>query len=77
MGKLVVNCLNRPKDEMIEVDGHGLFKNMHSHDVPSVEGTVVVGFPLEEGKSLPLAKSKASGATVEPAPPVTTEEGEK
>jgi hypothetical protein len=82
MGKLVVNCLNRPKDDMIEVSNYGLYKNMHTHDVPAVEGTLVVGFPLEEGKTLPVAKSsKASepgpGATVKPAPPVKTEEGEE
>jgi hypothetical protein len=76
MGKLVVNCLNRPKDDMIEVANYGAYKNMQTHDVPAIGGTLVVGYPLEEGKSLPVAKP-TKAETVKPAPPVNTEEGEE
>lgn len=68
MGKLVVHQPNRPKDEMIDCGIYGMYENMHTHEVPTVDGTLVLGPPLEEGsKPLPAPKSRKDSSDPLPA----------
>jgi hypothetical protein len=65
MGKVIVNCINRPKDEMIDCGVYGSLLNMHEHNLPGSDDTVVLGFPLEKGKKLPVFGESKPTATSE------------
>lgn len=62
MGVLIVNCPNRPKDEMIDCGVYGIFMNMHSHNVDVIDDEVLIGFPLEKGRKLPTYSSTEGDA---------------
>jgi len=53
MATLSVNVLNRPHDEIIDCGPYGLRLNMKSYEIPG-DKDVVLGFPLENGKKLPV-----------------------
>jgi hypothetical protein len=78
MGTLAVNVINRPKDEIIDCGSLGMRLNMRSYDLPYLEEDVVVGFPLEGSKKLPVyqpfegeaeriqaTRSQSAGATLQ------------
>lgn len=54
MGVLIVNCPNRPKDEVIDCGVYGLHLNMHSHNIDAINGELVIGFPVEKNQKLPI-----------------------
>lgn len=43
MPKLTINLPNRPKDDLVEIVGLGVFKNGHTYDVDNIEKDIVHG----------------------------------
>lgn len=77
MALLVVNCTNRPKDEIIDCGTFGMRLNMHSYEEPTLDENLVLGLPLDKGKKLPLygEQPKAGQQTKDEQP--TDEGGDK